>query len=135
MTNMKTLKDEMTLEFVQVDNKIKELEIKMSKYESDQHATNNGASTVSEKSVQSKLVFKNIKSDVIDTGSLKTYVNGILNALGLEFSVVNAQQLGNLNNGTTNASNASRPKPVIVTFAEEKQRIDDLNKRKLKDIN
>ncbi|CAC5357550.1 unnamed protein product [Mytilus coruscus] len=133
--NMKTLKDEMSLEFAQVDNKIKELEIKMSNFELNQQDTNNTQSSVIEKSVQSKLVFKNIKTDGVNNDGLKTYINGMLNALGLEFSVVSAQQIGNPNNGTVNTGNTSRPKPVIVIFADEKQRIDVLkNKRKLKDI-
>lgn len=132
--SMKTLKDEMTLEFAQVDNKIKELETKMSNYESKQQEINNDLPSVSMKNVQPKLVFKNIKSEGLNTDSLETYVNGILRSIGLEFSVVSAQQIGNPNNGRVN--NTQRPKPVLVTFADENQRVDVLkNKRKLKDIN
>ncbi|VDH95163.1 Hypothetical predicted protein [Mytilus galloprovincialis] len=52
----------MSVEFAQVENKIKELEIRMSNFELNQQDTNNTQSTVIEKSVQSKL-------------GLNTYIN------------------------------------------------------------
>lgn len=144
MTNMETkftheiskgiqsLKDEMSMEFAKVDNKIRTLENKMLKYESDLHVKNTTQSAINENSSQHKLVFKNITHDTSDMESPKAYVNGVLNAIGLDFNVVDVQKIGGKNNGTTNNSNQS--KTVLVTFSDGKERIDVLrNKRKLKD--
>ena len=51
-----------------------------------------------------KTCIKNIKSDVVDIDSLKTHVIGITNVLGLEFTAVNAQQIGNPNSGTAKSA-------------------------------
>ncbi|CAC5399201.1 unnamed protein product [Mytilus coruscus] len=131
--HVKSLKDEMTLEFAHVDNKIKELQTKMSKYESS-HNTDSLPSVTNEDNSQHKLVFKNIKLKNNDQESLKAYVNCIIHSIGLYFNVVDAQQIG-LNNGAATKVNPTRTKPVIVSFQEGKHRVDVLkNKRKLKDI-
>ncbi|CAG2185111.1 unnamed protein product [Mytilus edulis] len=129
--NMDKLKSEMTLEFAQVDNKIKELETKMKDVEFK--LTQNVNIENSGNSVHPKLVFKNVQPiDNESEESLKVYANGLLRALELDFDVLKVERItAHLNR--TAASPNQRPKPLIVSFADETQRTNVLrNKRKLK---
>lgn len=129
--NMDKLKSEMTLEFAQVDNKIKELETKMKDVEFK--LTQNVNIENSANSVHPKLVFKNVQPiDNESEESLKVYANGLLRALELDFDVLKVERItAHLNR--TAASPNQRPKPLIVSFADETQRTNVLrNKRKLK---
>ena len=105
---LKKLKDEMTMEFASVENRMKTLEEKMIKYESDLQQVNTTVKMSDENSSQHKLVFKNIVINNTDKQSLQAYVNGVLRAIGLDFDTSDVQQIGGQNNGSVN--NATRKK-------------------------
>ncbi|CAG2241951.1 unnamed protein product [Mytilus edulis] len=117
--NMDKLKSEMTLEFAQVDNKIKELETKMKDVEFK--LTQNVNIENSANSVHPKLVFKNVQPiDNESEESLKVYANGLLRALELDFDVLKVERITAHLNRTATSPN-QRPKPLIVSFADETQ--------------
>ncbi|CAC5366952.1 unnamed protein product [Mytilus coruscus] len=126
--NIGKLKDEMTLEFAQVDNKIKELELKMTDIELNQTQNVNNKMN----SVNSKLVFKNVTQiDDENEDSLKDYVHGLLRSIELEIDIMNVYRINTPNNGNTNSTAEHRPKPLIVTMANDTQR-DSVLKNKFK---
>ncbi|VDI21972.1 Hypothetical predicted protein [Mytilus galloprovincialis] len=121
--NMGKIRDEMTLEFAEFDNKLKALDNKL------KQPDNSVQITTQENFAQHKLIFKNVNytDDGDSTESLKAYVDGLLSNLDLNFTSLNVQRIGNHNNGT----DQQRPKPLIVTFHNAKDRIDVLKKKRL----
>ncbi|CAG2254736.1 unnamed protein product [Mytilus edulis] len=122
-SKMKSLKDEINIEFAKFDNEIQSLKHKIDTLEKGESNTQ-----VSQNITHSKLVFKNVPNT--DTGdsedSLKAYINGIITYLELDFNVTTVQCVG---------SNANQQnKTVLVNFDNETQRVNVLKKkRKLKD--
>ncbi|CAG2202982.1 unnamed protein product [Mytilus edulis] len=124
-SKMKSLKDEINIEFAKFDNEIQSLKHKIDTLEKGESSTN---TQVSQNITHSKLVFKNVPNT--DTGdsedSLKAYINGIITYLELDFNVTTVQCVGS----NTNQQN----KTVLVNFDNETQRVNVLKKkRKLKD--
>lgn len=120
----------LSFEFAQVDNEIIELELKIVDIELKE--TQNV--DVKMNSVNPKLVKNVTQIDPKNEDSLKDYVHGLLHPVELEIDILNLKRINTSNNGNAYPSFEQRPKPRIVTIANDTQR-DTVLKKKFNLIN
>lgn len=135
---MRTLKEEIDLEFTNVDDKIESLKHKIETLENSQANTQAPQAVNTEITTHSKLVFKNVQQNDLgeSENALKDYVNDVIKAIGLGFSVLSVDSLGSQSQheNNTDQSGLRRKRPILVTLENDTQRSEVMkNKRKLKD--